>query len=109
MRIFRLMRVESSLVGSMSTDSSRMSPSSSYDGSSLTIKSSRLISAFTFIDFVQSRLTCVDLLFLLRAMMLKIFFSRVDLFETAVAVWVCRLYGFCARLCKTLRNVSGFA
>ena len=48
------MRVESSLVGSVCTDSSRMSLSSIDDGSSFAIHSMRLIGAFTFLDFVQS-------------------------------------------------------
>ena len=55
MRIFRLARVESSLVGSVHTDSSRMSPPYNDEGSSFTIKSSRVIGAFTFIAFIQSR------------------------------------------------------
>ena len=63
-----------------------MSLSSSDDGSPFTIKSSRLIGAFTLIDYVQSRLTCVDLSFSMRAMKLKILL--VDLFKTSVAVWV---------------------
>ena len=102
MRIFRLMRVESSLVGSVSTDSSRLSPSSGDDGSSFTIKSLRIIGTFTFLAFFQSRLTRVDLSFFLHAM---IKFFLVDFFETAVAVWVRSLYGFCALsgLCVHIR------
>ena len=104
---FCLLRVESSLVGSVITDSSRMSPSSSDDGSSFTIKSSRLIGAFTFLAFVQSWLTRVDLYFLLCVMTLKIFLA--DLFEPSVAFWVrnymrlcvgCMAFAhFCVRLC----------
>ena len=90
------MLVESSLVGSVSTDSLQMSPSYSYDGTSFTINFLRLIGAFTFLGFVQSQLTRVDLSFLLRVMTLGILFFLVDLFETAVAVWVRRLYNFCA-------------
>ena len=69
----------------------RMSPSSSDDGNYFTIKYLRLIGEFTFLDLVQSQLTRMDLSFLLRAMTLNFFL--VDLFETAVAVWVRRLYG----------------
>ena len=92
---FCLLRVESSLVGSVITDSSRMSPSSSDDGSSFTIKFLILIGVLTFLDFFQSRLNRADLFLLLRAMTLRIFFFLVDFTETAVAVWVGRLYGFC--------------
>ena len=101
MNIFRLMRVESSLVGFVITDSSQMSPSSSDNGSSFTMKSSRLIGAFNFLVFFKPRLTRVDLSFLLCSMTLIIFFLA-DFFETAVAVWVHVLYGF-------FHNVSGFA
>ena len=80
------MRVESSLVGSVSTDSFQRSPSSNDDVSSVIIKSSRLIGAFIFLGFVQSRLTRVNLSFSLRAMTLKIFL--VDLFKKSIAVWV---------------------
>ena len=45
------MRVESSLDGSVRTDSLRMSLSSSDYGISFIIKSSRLIGAFNFLDF----------------------------------------------------------
>ena len=58
MRIFCLTQVESSLVGSVWTDSLRMLPSSSDKGSSFTITSSRLIVTFTFLDFVQSQSIC---------------------------------------------------
>ena len=50
------MRAEYSLVGYISTDSLLMSPYSSNDGSSFTIKSSRLISEFTFLAFAQCKL-----------------------------------------------------
>ena len=72
----------------MSTDSSRILPSYSDYVTSFTIKSSRVIGAFTFLDFFQSQLTRVDLSFLLLVMTLKsCFFSfLVDLFKTAVAV-----------------------
>ena len=95
MRIFCLMQVESSLAGYVITDSSRISPSSSDDGTSFTIKSSKLIGAVTFLALFQSRLTRVDLSFSPHAMTLKIFFL-VDLFDTAVSFWVRSLYGFCA-------------
>ena len=98
MGIFCLMRVESSLDGSVCTDSSRMSRSSSYGGSYVTIKSLRLIGTFTFLAFVQSRLTLVDLSFSLRAMTLKILL--VDLFKTSIAVWV----RDCMQLCGSCTN-----
>ena len=63
MRIFRLTRVESSLDGYVRTDSSRMSSSSIDDDIYFTIKSSKLIGAFTFLAFVQSGLTRGDLYF----------------------------------------------
>ena len=87
------MQVESSLDGSVRIDISRVSTSYSDDGSSFTIKSLRLIGAFTFLDFVQSRLTRVELPFLLRAMMLKIFLLISS--KTSVAVGVRN----CMRLC----------
>ena len=111
------MRVESSLVRSVSTDNLQMSPYSSDDGSYFTIKPSRLIGEFTFLAFVQSQLNRVDLSFLLCDMALKKLL--VDLFEMYVAVWVpncmricigCMAFAHvCAHLCMTLRNVSGFA
>ena len=87
------MGVESSLVGSVSNENLRMSPSSSDYGSSFTNKSLILIGEFTFLYFVQLRLTRMDFSLSLRAMTLKIFL--VDLFETSVAVWVRN----CMRLC----------
>ena len=86
MRIFCLMQVGSSLVGSVSTESLRISPSSSDDVSSFKIKSLRIIGEFAFLALIQSRLNRVDLSFSLHAMTLKIFL--VDFFETSVAVWV---------------------
>ena len=74
MRIFRLMRVESSFDGSVRTDNLRMSPSSSDEVSSFTINYLRLMGTVTFFDLVQSLLTLVDLTFLPHAMTLKIFF-----------------------------------
>ena len=68
------MRAEYSLVGYISTDSLLMSPYSSDDGNSFTIKSSRLISKFTLLAFAQSRLTRADLSYLLRGMTFKVFF-----------------------------------
>ena len=53
MRIFCLMWVESSLVGSVQTESLRMSPLTSDRCIYFTIKSSRIIDSFTFIDFFQ--------------------------------------------------------
>ena len=73
MQIFRLMLVESSLVVSVSTDSLQMAPSYSDDVNSFTINYLRIIGAFTFLDFVQSRLTRVDFSFSLHAMTLKIY------------------------------------
>ena len=109
MRIFRLILVESSFYGLASTDSSQMAPSSSDDCTSFSIKYSRLMGAFTFHALVQSQLTCVDLTCSPHAMTLKIyfFFFLVDFFETAVAVCVRRLYGFCA-LEAALRRLYGF-
>ena len=93
MRIFRFMRVESLLLGSVYTDSLRMLLSSSDNDSSFTIKSLRLIGPFTFLAFFQSWLTHVNLSFLLCAMTLKILL--VGLLETSVAVWMRN----CMRLC----------
>ena len=93
MRICCLTQVEFSLDGFMRTDSLRVSPSSSEDGSSFTIKSSRLIGVLTFLDFFESGLTCVDLSFSLHAMMLKIYLLICS--KTYVAVWVRN----CMQLC----------
>ena len=130
MWIFRLMLVESSLVGSVRTEISRMSLYASDKGSSFTINSLIIIGVFTFIAFVQSRLTRGDLSFLMRPMTLKIYFlicrkaSVADWLQICmrlcvgctafahVCVRLCEmylalrsLYGFCARLCTALRNV----
>ena len=134
MRIFRLTRVESSLDGSVRTDSLRISPSSIDEGSYFTITSLRLIGAFTFLAFSQSWLTYGDLYFSLHAMTLKI--CLLICRKTYVADWlhncmqlcvgctdfvhVCvrlfamyaallRLYGLCVHLCMALRNVYAFA
>ena len=62
MRIFCLMRVESSFDGSTRTDSSQMAPSCRDDSTSFYIKSSRLMGAvMPFLDLVQSQLSRVDL------------------------------------------------
>ena len=73
-----------------------MAPSSSYDCTSFSIKSSILMGEVTLLALVQSQLTRVDLTRSSRAMTLKICFFLVNLFKTAVAVCVRRLYGFCA-------------
>ena len=86
MWIFRLMLVESSLVGSVRTEISRMSLYASDKGSSFTINSLIIIGVFTFIAFVQSRLTRGDLYFLMRAMTLKIYLLIYG--KTYVAVWL---------------------
>ena len=86
MQIFRLMWVESSLDGSVRIDILHISFSSSDNAISFTIKSSRIIVAFTFLAFVQPWLTRVDLSFLLRSMTLKIYLLVCS--KTAVAVWV---------------------
>ena len=72
-----------------------MAPSSSYDCTSFSINSSILMGV-TLLALVQSQLTRVDLTRSSRAMTLKICFFLVNLFKTAVAVCVRRLYGFCA-------------
>ena len=74
MRGFHLMQVESSLAGSVITDSSRMSLSSIDDGNSFTIKLSRIIDAFSFLALFHSQFTCVNLSLLLRAKTLKFYF-----------------------------------
>ena len=98
---FCLIRVESSLVGSVSNDSSQRSTSYSDNGTSSTITSLRLISVFTIVVFVQSLLTRVDLSFLLRAMTLKIFFvflfCLVRLDKSGCVV--CTDFAQCTRLC----------
>ena len=102
MRIFCLMRVESSFAGSASTGILRMTPSSGDNHTSFSIKYLRLMGAVTSLDLVQSLLTRVDLNCLLCAMTLKIFSLLVNMSELDVAVWVHRLYGFCtleAALC----------
>ena len=83
-----------------------MSPSSSDDCSFFTIKSLRIFGAFTFLDFVQSRLTRVGLYFLLRSMMLKIYLFICG--KTYVAVYVRNCMPLCvcwtafARICVRL-------
>ena len=73
-----------------------MAPPSSNDCTSFSIKSSRLMGAVTFLALVQSLLPRVELTCSPHAMTLKIFFPfLVDLFDTAVAVCLRRLYGFC--------------
>ena len=62
---YLLTRVEFSLVGSVWTKSLRMSPSSSDTGLSLTIKSSRLMCAVTFMDLVNPQLVRGDFSFAL--------------------------------------------
>ena len=80
-----------------------MSPSSSDYNISCTIKSSRLIGAFTFLALTQSRLNRVDSSFSLHAMTLKIFL--VDFFETSVAVWVRNCMHICVG-CTDFAHVS---
>ena len=92
------MRVEYSFDGYVRTGSLRMSPSSSDNGSSFTIKSSRLIGAITFLAFFQSGLTHVDLSLFLRARTLKIYLL-ISL-KTSVAVWVHN----CMRICVGCTN-----
>ena len=70
MRFFCSTRVKSSLVGSVRTESLRMSPSSSDRGSSFTINSSRLMGAFIFLYFVPPRSFLGDFSFSWRGMKL---------------------------------------
>ena len=100
MRIIYLMQVESSLDGSVRTDSSRMSLSSSYNGISFTINYSRFIGEFTFLAFAQTRLTRVDFHLSLRAMVLKTYLLVFP--NTSVAVWVRN----CMRLCVGCANFA---
>ena len=104
MRIFCLMQVESSFAGSASTDRSRMALFFSDDCTFFYIKSSRLIVAVTFHALVQSRLTCVDLTYLPRAMTLKIFF----LFFSCQVVQDC-CSSLRTQVLRILRPVSAFA
>ena len=124
MRIFCLTWVESSLVGSVRTEISRMSPSYSDGGCSFTIKSLILIGEFNFLAFVQLWSTCGDLYFFLPSMMIKIYlltcrkrsvvnwlhncmqlcvgctaFAQVCVRLCAMYEALRRLYGFCVRLC----------
>ena len=111
MRIFCLTRVESSLVGSVHTDSSRMSPSSSDRGSYFTIRSSRFMVASTFLAFVQPRYFCGDFSFPLRAMKLYSTYWLVGngcrLFAQMYAA-LRMFYGFFVRLCTAFAYVYGF-
>ena len=110
MRIFCLTRVEFSLVGSVQTDSSRMSPYSSDRGSSFTIKYSRLMGAFTFLDFVQPRSICEDFYFLLRAMRIYStywFVGNVCRMFSQMYAALRMFCGFCVRLCTYFAYVYG--
>ena len=112
MRIFRLILVECSFSGPASTDSSRMAPSCRDYCISFSIKFFRIMGAAMHDLFlVQSQLSCVDLPCSPRDMTLVLkgdkkeskglesFFlveNLVDLLKTLVAIYVRRLYGFCA-------------
>ena len=113
MRIFRLILVDCSFVGSARNDNSRMTPSCVEDCTSFSLKSSRLMGAeVPDLFLVQSRLGHADLPCSLRAMMLVIKGTRkkkkgleslfyflknlVDLLKLLVAICVRRLYGLCA-------------
>ena len=106
---FCLTRVESSLVGSVRTESLRMLPSSSDRGSSSIINSSRLMGAFTFLDFVQPRSFSGDFSFSWRDMTLysaSCFGGNVYrlLVKFYIRLCVCLrilrtfVYGFCVRI-----------
>ena len=71
MRIFRLILVDCSFVGSARTDNSRMAPSCVDDCTSFSVKSSILLgAAMPDLFLVQSQLICVELPCSLRSMML---------------------------------------
>ena len=111
MKILRLTRVESSLVGSVRTESLRMSPSSSDRGSSFTIKSSRLMGAFTFLDFVQPGSFCGDFYFSWRAMTIysaSCFGGNLCRLFVQMYAALRMFYGFCVRLCMAFAYVYSF-
>ena len=111
MRIFRLILVDCSFVGSARTDNSQMAPSCVDDCTLFSIKSSRLMGAeMPDLFLVQSLLSHVDMPCSLRAMMLVVkgdkkgkkmlssffFGNLVDLLKSLVAICLRRLYGLCA-------------
>ena len=120
MRFFCLTQVEYSLVGSVQTESSRMSPLHSDRGSSFSINYSRTMGAFTFLAFVQPQSFRGDFYFSWRGMK---FYS-----DSCFGGNVCRLfakfwirllrtfvYGFCAHIrlwfcarCAAFAYVYGF-
>ena len=111
MRIFRLILVDCSFVGSARTDNSRIAPSCVDDCTSFSIKSSRLMGTLMpDLFLVQSQLSRMDLPYSLRAIMLVMkgdkkgkkglefifILNLVDLLQSFVAICVRRLYGLCA-------------
>ena len=112
MRIFPLILVDCSLVGSARTDNSRIVPSCVDNYTSLSTKSLRLMDADVSDHFlVPSRLGRADLPCSLRIMLVMegttkekkglesfIFFENnlVDLLKSLVAICVRRLYSLCA-------------
>ena len=111
MRIFRLTQVRSSLVGYVRTDSLLMSPSSSDRWSSFTIKSSRLMGAFTFLALVQPRLLHGGFYFLLRAMILystSWFVGNACRLFAKIYAALRMFYGFCVCLCTLFAYIYIF-
>ena len=100
----------------MCTDSSRMSPSSNDEGSSITINSPRLIGAFTFLAFVQSRPIRRNLYFLLRSMTLLIYLlicrktSAADCLRKCMQFCVgCTAFAYvCVRILRVKRLLRTF-
>ena len=111
MWIFCLMRVESSLVGSVRTDILRMSPSSNYRGSSFIINSSILMGAFTFVAFVQPLSICREFSFLLRAITIysnSWFVQNVCRLFAQMYTSLRMFYGFCVHFCTDFAYLYGF-
>ena len=101
MRIFRLTRVESSLVWSIWTECLCMSPSSRDTVSSFTIKSSRLMDAVNFLAFVQPWSFCGDF-----------YLSWIGMTSFSASLFggnLCRLFVQCwMRLCVHLSLLGTF-
>ena len=115
MRILCLTRVESSLVGSVRTESLCMPPLSSDTGSSFTINYSRLVGAVTFQALLQPRLFCVDFFFHGMAWHLTLFLSEVNVrlhnsgcVFSYVGYGFAYFYSFGVRWVRLLRTLCGF-
>ena len=105
---FCLTQAKSSLVGSVWTESSRMSPSSSERGSSFTIKSSRLTGAVKFLAFFQPQLFRGAFIFHGVAwrftLLLALEETSADCLRNAGCGFA-YVYGFFVRLCMAFAHI----